>query len=599
MDHNTINYRTLKFIFQCGQIRKSSLTLFLSSQHDTADIKTSQFHAYRNIKQLLDRNLIETMVYHVKRTNNHKTDTEEVYQLTKEGVNRILETEHDLYYSRIAPNCLKKFARRKSDELPSDGIPFETDRIELALSHTDIFAMMAACDIPVFQHDKPSLLYLSDTIAGSHPAPKKGYRDNLTKAECLAALEKGIYYTSSEFYDYMKKISPGIDDMISGSRAKGIFLSNKSCYAVYTSKKYDNKILRANIKGENGMVRAMNALGEFTDIIRRIPEFDEVTDTGRPINRFKTRPDALFLSDGDVLAYSIATGSPKGKSGKSSLAKRTASLEKNFASREEGNKVTTYLTAASELYDRMFIIPTTSNGVFTLQYLLSHSIEDWKTDGESIMDENKDTFVKSKNDIQIFKHKVIVNGKTVPVTYMPVIEAKTLYAIANSDQNPVILTFKDLLNVIARSIRKDGIYYNVDEEEMFDRDEVFIYDQSGNIKGESILDHYLIEQGKTFYKKTEASKLPDKFNMTPMAFYNAIARGELNPEDVAEQIDTIEYVEKPKYYKKTVTRNFSMSKKMDEELKAISEREHIPVSKIIRDSVSYYLQHSKKYHSEK
>ena len=160
-------------------------------------------------------------------------------------------------------------------------------------------------------------------------------------------------------------------DTVKGARLRGIFLSNKSCFVVYVSKKYDNKILRVNIKGEQNLKKDLEAsIQYFTNVMRRIPAFDKYTtfkgDRTRTSIPFTNGVYALFFSDGDILAYSIATGYSKGKSNKRDIVKLNAKIEKTYLKNETEN-ASVYLTAASDRFDKMYVIPTTVNGKTALE----------------------------------------------------------------------------------------------------------------------------------------------------------------------------------------------------------------------------------------
>lgn len=596
-------YKILKFLLQAGQVRDASLKLFSYSLVNAKSESNCRTIANRNIAELINDGYIEKVTYRIKRTPNHLSEYEDTYQVTMKAINLIVDTEDKdaNYFNKHYDEFIKPFKRRNKVEPYDDrGFPRLNEEVEKELNQTDVYSMFASCDIPVFKHDKPSLIYLSDLLSGSlKPSKKDGYKDNIPQKLCEEYLENGIYYTVKEVFEYINKLSLGKIDTIKGARLRGIFLSNKSCFVVYVSKKYDNKILRVNIKGEQNLKKDLEAsIQYFTNVMRRIPAFDKYAtfkgDRTRTSKPFTNGVYALFFSDGDLLAYSIATGYSKGKSKKRDLVKLNAKLEERFSKNEAENnevkKASVYLTAASERFDKMYVIPTTVNGRTALEYLVSNSLEDYRQDALDIMSSDT-TFIPSDNQYQVFPYHVLVDGLSVPVTYIPVFEAKELFKIANSNDNPVILTYKDLLNSISRSVRKDAIYYDVENARMFDRDICYIYDKSGDIKGEVILKTRLAQNGLTYNARSEHSKLAEKFNMTNTQFYNAIARGELDVELVIEAL--IPKAEEISSKKKTSTKENSIvcyaGPALKKQINDIVKKEHTDISKFVRKALKEYI----------
>lgn len=598
MKKTMAKYKILKFLLQAGQARDASLKLFAYSLVNAKSESNCRTIANRNISELEKDGYIEKVTYRIKRTPNHLSEYEDTYQVTMKAINLIVDTEDKdaNYFNKHYDDFIKPFKRRNKAEPYDDrGFPHLNEEVEKELNQTDIYSMFASCDIPVFQHDKPSLIYLSDLLSGSlKPSKKDGYRDSISKEHCEKYLEKGIYYTVKEVFEYINKLSLGKIDTVKGARLRGIFLSNKSCFVVYVSKKYDNKILRVNIKGEQNLKKDLEAsIQYFTNVMRRIPAFDKYTtfkgDRKRTSKPFTNGVYALFFSDGDILAYSIATGYSKGKSNKRDIVKLNVKIERTYLKNETEN-ASVYLTAASERFDKMYVIPTTVNGRTALEYLVNNSLEDYRQDALDIMS-GDNTFVPSDNQYQVFPYRVIVDGLTVPVTYMPVFEAKELFRIANSDDNPVILTYKDLLNSISRSVRKDALYYDVDNAKMFDRDICYIYDKSGDIKGELILKTRLAQNGLTYNARREHSKLAEKFNMNNTQFYNAIARGELDVELVIEAL--IPKAEELSSKKKSSTKENSIvcyaGPALKKQINEIVKKEHTDISKFVRKALKEYI----------
>lgn len=576
MRKDTTTYKVIRFIFQAGQVRESDIRMFFRSRYASID------NVSKAIASLKSNGFIETKEYALSKSY-HKGDTDTVLSLTRKGKAVVLDTEKDDYYLRILRSQRRKFFTEKAE-----GTQTEPERIDRLLTDNGILAMFAANDIPVFQHEKPSLFYLKEVLSNNPIVKTEGYLDNLAKNECQAFLDKGIYYSESEILEYANKLSENLSDTISGTRIRGVFVSTLSCFAVFVSRKFDNKILRVNIKGEKGLINALKSFDTFTKVFREIPEFNEydvsaVTGNMHIKTRFFNEPYALIFSDGEMLAYSTATGNSKGLVKKVDIALSTEKRERILSLKPSGDnssKASTYLTAASSLYSKIYVIPTNINGMYSLKYLLSNPLEDYRSDGIEIMKKSKE-FDYDKNSLGIFPYRKSIDGVMYDVTYIPVFEAKALYEISKASHNPVIITYADLLNPIAHSIRKESRYFDAASLQFFDKDAVLIYDEYGHIKGENMLDSFLKIEGLTFNKREERFNLPRRYGLGYIEFYNSVARGEIKLEELADLVLKKEYIPRKRTHVKTEIISVAMPKNIALKLKNKAKEEDISVSKYI------------------
>ena len=140
---------------------------------------------------------------------------------------------------------------------------------------------------------------------------------------------------------------------------------------------------------------------------------------------------------------------------------------------------------------------------------------------------------------------------------MPAFEVCELHNIAELDYEVAIITYKDMLNAIAHSIRRDAHFYDGDTNEAFGRDDVYIYDKDGNIKGHNIIENELAQRGRQATKQ-EIAGLPRKFNDDqPIRFFNSVARGDIDINTFIQFIDTEEYT--PSIKKGIKRKNITLS----------------------------------------
>ena len=557
----------LKFILKAGQIRESDLLNLIRKPYATS-------HSSRDwLKKMINQGLIEPKDYKIKATNSNRKEIDRVYMITKEGKNYLVSNSKD-----------ESLASIKIKPIPPESIlPATLDR---HLTDTGIASMFYACGIPVFPQDKPSLKYLRSTLLECDVEPNPRYKDNLLKEDLKQLLEKGLFYSLNEYMAFTGKKSQSNVDGTTGTRIRGIYISTRSCYPVYCSKKYNNRILRINTKGEEGLLSSLENFSQCTEIYRPIKALGEkhINSKGNVIITapYHSKPNAIIISDGEMLAYATATGNRKGKAPIKNIPKRKNPEDK---SADHNNAL---LTAANPMYDKIYVIPTTMNGLYSLEYLLNYDTESYIEDGIQYMRQDK-RFIYDENSLNAFPYKDSSNGEIRSVTYMPVFEAKEIYRISQGSENPTIITHQDLLNMIAHSIKKDGHYYDADNLCAFDKDAAFIYSSTGDILGQQILDEYLKAQGKTYNKSIEGNNLPKRLGEKKIAFYNAIARGEKNLSEIEPLIETREYIEKPRYYNKTKIVSHSINSELYEKFKKTAKEEGKSISKVLNQLIREYL----------
>jgi len=559
----------LKFILNAGVIREDDLILLLKSSYN---YPTSARRAFNN---MLTKGLIKKYSYKIEPTRNHHKNFENVYYISTEGRKVITKSNVDPYYFKL---------RIKEPTKTAGPISNTIDR---NLTDTGIAAMFYACNIPVFPHDKPSLAYLRDTIQGIKASPKPIYKDNLTKEQCLTILKSGVYYSLKEFYDFTGSNRNGSNDMYLGTRIRGLYISDRNCYPIYTSKKYDNKLLRINTKGEDGLINALKELRTFTHIYRTNDDYAEkmINSKGLIVTpaSYTTGPSAIIISDGEMLAYATATAHKKGKAPQIDADDLNEKLNKN----KPVPRDTALLTARSKLYDKIYVVPSNMNGIYALLYLVTHDLESIKSEGIELMKFDKG-FSYDSNLLGLYPYCDISSGKKNSVCYMPVFEAKELYKIANSQGSPTILTCQDLLNMIAHSVSKDCGYYDIINRRPFESDSALIYDENGNIKGQTVLDNYLKLKGLTFDKATEGVALPKRLGKNKIEFYNALARGKLSPNEIENEVKTKPYTSAKRQYKKKTNISLSINGDTLEKIKELAGKDGISLSRMTE---KLYLDH--------
>lgn len=580
--HDSASYRILKFLYGITDIRESDLRIILSIYYKNFN---------RDSAGIAFQRLIEEG--YIKKDERIES-SDPLYRITKTGRDFLMEQETDPYFIQTEKNSLIL--------LQSLDGPFrkgDTKRRERHLTSRFIEGLFYAFGVPVMPWQKPSFATLLAKLGkDQNVKPQWGYQDDLSEAECKAMLQKGLFYSLKEYLEGVEAIVPGLGDTIIGTKIYGIFLSDRVCYPVYAPKRHDNRIIKVYEKGERGLVFSLKEmLVDITRIYRPVPEWYGADCSFRGDRgligdkQFYNEPYALILCDGEKITYSTSTGDTSGKVSKESFLLKHGHpglvpagiypISSNAQS--EG-----FLTAESHYYQKIYVVPATlSYGLDSLKYLLTHTMEDLFEEYRALVQNDPANFRIGKESLQGFSAYDQSGEILRPLTFMPVFEARELYAIARSETCPTVLTYTNWISCISHSIKKDVRYYDIAALRFFDKDCTFIYDIYGNITGERMLDDYLKGRGLTFDKVKEMRELPRRFERTREQFYNAIARGEVKPETLFPAVETKAYLppEKQKKNGSTVL-TVRISKDLKQRCKEEAKKQGITMSKLIKQNLS-------------
>lgn len=471
--------------------------------------------------------------------------------LTKKGrveLLNVLEPDEYEYWNKYALVAEQEFHTTDEKTL--------NKRLENVMTTT----MFVCADVPALAKDKPKLSELYRRLLGEASSPRQESEDKVGYAkfglnECKELMRtSGVYYTIKEYRLFCEEFDPGVTDTFKGSRARGIFISDKNCYVVYVPTHGDNKMLKIG-RYDQSFLTSLKRLLKITSVERTMPEFSTMIATeygGTTEERVKNEVHALVISDGDSMVYSMAMGYARGK-----VTERIRSDQKKQKKGKQGQQAPSYeyIDYNCSLYKRVFVTPCTLNGISSLDYICHNSAEDWKADSAEVCKQFGNKFKPNENDPYYSFTENRPGG--LPTIYMPAFEVCELHNIAELDYEVAIITYKDMLNAIAHSIRRDAHFYDGDTNEAFGRDDVYIYDKDGNIKGHNIIENELAQRGRQATKQ-EIAGLPRKFNDDqPIRFFNSVARGDIDINTFIQFIDTEEYT--PSIKKGIKRKNITLS----------------------------------------
>lgn len=532
MRYGTLSMKLAEILLNIGACYTSDLTLYAKMSSGG-----SLNYGTRLIRKMEQEGLIETS-YVLKPDKSEKNEHGASYpvcQLSIEGMNALLDALATPAPARY--DYYRRYARRLGRKVNT----VQVKKLRTRLNDARMQLMFVSADIPVFPYEKPSLYHLCSKLNRmpmNYQAEfdhKELYRDALSVSECAQMLEKGIFYTLAEIRGFFNEDSPGASDTIMSSRIRGMFISKRTCLLVYIARRGENRIIRISKGAEERFRSLLRPLLRITEVVRAVPELDRKylnEKTGAYViqERYMNDVYALIISDGDSMVCSTASGSPHGIIRNKDLHRETGKMQ-SFS----------WLTGDSELYDRIFITPCTMNGISALCYLCDNDIESWVSGSKELFASSRD-FTASEND-PFYPADETGTGDRVPAIFMPVFEAKELARIARTDHTVCILTYRDMFDAVARAARKEVILYDAETMERAGRDAVTLYDSSGRVKGIGVIEDMLRGKGLCC-AAGEYRRLPEEYNMTFREFFNAVGRGEIDPNEVISRMKTAELEEK-------------------------------------------------------
>lgn len=579
MHKDSLSIKAMNLLLEAGLLYKSDLSLYITAL-------SSKANASSLIKRLTNKGYIEarSIVSNVK-----SNFSEDAIQLTKKGRRELSN------YVKVKNN----YSLRKFHTL-------DVEILNKRLQENTIKVMFATCGIPAFESEKIPLIEVRATLLGLNT--KRLNYDDVKKY-----MKKGAYYTREEWYKFIDRDFKGSSDVFIGSRYKGIYISNTNCYVIYMPDRGDNKIIKVNSDRERNLFNMIQHINNFTNVYRDVSALTKYKPSKSnptmmiPCETKKNKPYALIVSDGNAEVYSMATGNPSGlvknidfsviSDKKRRAAERRAEEESERQTKELFDRVKRqvkakyeheFLDAYNPLYDHMFVVSRNYSGIRSLYYLCNNTFESWAKESEDLLKTNPKYFLKSSDPY--YPYNELVDGWKIPAIYLPVYDVKTLRKIYEKEYTPTIVTYEDMIETIARATRKHHRFYDADfymnnerkVASLFDEDSIYIYSLNGYPKGiwmlkEKIKDKNQIEEDPNIY-----SKLPKIFGYDDnVSFYNSIARGTINVDEVVAKIKTKTSMKAVRRHKvKRVT--IAFEKKTYEQLKKVSKYNNISMQEYLK-----------------
>lgn len=423
------------------------------------------------------------------------------------------------------------------------------------LNDVKIVTAMKAAGVSCYKCEKPSLITLYEQMSGipvehAEFTWEPLYLPPAPRAEIEKLFENGIYYTMREVREFYDLILMGATDPFLGTKARGIFISRNTFAVVYAGIHQNNRLLRISRTSELRLIDALQKLLAITNASRNytnfpVPANEMVTASPAPATN---RIWAIVMSDGDSLAYSMATGNPRGIIRGVDKMKRDEEKKKYLTdSGRSENK--SWLKGNSDIYKRTFVTPFTVSGVRSLKYILHTFPEEWYNQAKSLANEFEGVTMT-----QDPVYPGLFNG--IPMVFMPAYEVNELYNMSSSKINSyIIFSYPDMYECISHSIRKRADYINADTLQI-DSKKVGIYDKNGELRGKVILEEHLLSNGYEMTKVTYQN-FPKKIGYTARELYNGIADKTIDIIDIEtkamDYCTELQLKEKKRIRRKSIT----------------------------------------------
>lgn len=440
LNKTSVAVEVLKGLCSCFMCYERDASMFIASRYEGKSNMQSKV-----IKRLIDKE-------YIKRTKKNEgaayKGTDDLLTITTKGVVALSNLYDTPYYEYLVDEAKEQFTSYSD---PSRLLP--------RLDDNTLRLFFESSNVRAFTQNKPDLYYLychlpnqSEFIRNSFIEDEVNPLYQNKESLITKQLESGIFYTRQEFVDFVLKargkterdqiiIDRSEMDAVSQTRYRGIFISKSRVLLVYQQSRKRSGLISTIASVESN-------LKNIVEDLFKIP--CELTEE---IN-------ALFVSRSPNFAYNLVVGA-------NGHTKYPDGDSRGYGARP-------IININSQLFDRYYVVSTSLGGCQEMDYIRTHSLEDY-------LDDCKNLFLSCEG--------FSLTGKKYPVAidedrheyafYFPFLEVSMLANIYKSKSNPTIITEPYLADVISHSIRKPSEYYDRELEQI----ETKLYDKFGYEEG--------------------------------------------------------------------------------------------------------------------
>ena len=566
MKRDTYKWLILHMIYECGICYHSDLLKYITYLNGGSSSNATQ--QYRKLEK---SNLIHTYKIYKELYGDNKSY--EIVRIMKEGIEE-LKTEN---------KETKKYIQDTRRQKQKIGRTSNIVKIERQLLVSRGMMMFHAIGANVMGQEKPSLLHLYNTLTSPTPQNLKQdirYRDEMSKKECQEIIQQGVYYTSQEIRNFLNKANFPVTETTFMSRIKGVYLNEHDTYFVYCRERGKDEQMYIGGREKN-MLQVCMPFIQLTNTQRIVKELSktEVTSNGEEIIKelYHNQVSAIVISNSGSFVYTSVMNRSHGRDKNVLQGKQVISAE-NFQDQ--------FLNAFSPVFQKVFVTPYSVNGMEQLSLLCNDSIE------EKIAYANK--LFQTATQFETVQSHTMFRGKTkysnTQAIYIPIYELKQLKEISESNQPIAIITFPEMIDTIAHAIRKEAEYYTFDYSEnktsilkQVDSQTIKQYGQSGYMLGREILEEEM-RMAKIKIPSKNMNTIYYQFNKTEIEFYNAIANGEIDVQEILNYLSHMLTSEKKeKKQKRSIT--IKLDNSIMQNIKKAALAKNITVTKYMTNFV--------------
>ena len=301
-----------------------------------------------------------------------------------------------------------------------------------------------------FTFNKPDLYYLYCNLEEQEEYEKDRFNPDQVSPLYKNSLEdfQGRFYTKKEVLklnELLKPNDPMANDLYYSSRFRGVYLSYKHIFVVYHTSSYSSGVLKINLAVEESICRLITDLFSY------------------PLSVYD-RAECLLVGRSPSYAYNLLIGK-FGHHQELDNGPRFIHAKKNQS----------FLDLSSGIYRRYYVISNTFYAQEELNYLLTHSVEEYSADVKEYFD--------SCEGFSCTKEGNYYDEDTGGYAfYLPYIELSLLDAIYKGFNNPTIVTQPYLAEAVAHCLRKPCNIYDFDLNLL----QTSTYTKSGYKEGEIV-----------------------------------------------------------------------------------------------------------------
>ncbi len=534
---NTDLWKLATFLYFKGSAYKQDMIAYATKLSNGVQPNASGL-----LKELKKREIVFEKQITIGYRSKKRTTT--VYFLTEQGTIFLNSYFSDKTDINTFKKIVEQFNTKKHDTLLS------------LYNQNHIKTMFNCVGIQTDVMTKPSIKQLWCYLNNVSYIPNESYEyPTLSNDRMQQMLHTGIYYDKEEFRElYTSELKKG---EVLRSIFRGIYISDTQCFVIYSNGKGNGNMIYLPSETEEHLLTTTLIQNKFASInnisaltMSDTNYFIYGTLTGRRygINKSNLDEDILQAKRNIEKEELLEKCKKNNWDVEERLAKLHDKWEKSDTwqkRKKTGKNIIFGIDAQINNididgnYKNLYCITFNKTGIRSLQYLVSNNADAHYNNITNIASRAGNIEINQQGD-SFYPLNYFDRSMWIPCIYLPYFELHTLERIKEDDFTPVIITNPEMTTIIQHCTRKHHIFIDENKLEKQSQKEALIIDKNGYNKGKKIIDKYLKLQSLTISEQ-QYRQLPSKFEMKYNEFYNAVATGEIKPEQITPLLETSEY----------------------------------------------------------